>query len=113
MSFFDNNPLEMPFDGQYYFDVCVINIAVRRSLEGEFEDIWDLSGILEPRPFVYHIFLDEEDTFDEDRHWDVEVFHHCVVEVSDSLGVSFFVTDSSEMDFDDGEFAEPDDFWRF
>lgn len=115
MGFFDVNPMEMPFDAQYYFDVCVINIAVRESLNGEFEDIWDLSGVLEPRPYVIHFFQDEDDAFDEDRDWDVEIYHHCVLEVSDSLGVSFFTTDSSDIDVEEefGDYADPDDFWRF
>lgn len=115
MCFFDENPLNMPFDAQYYFNVCVINIAVRRSLGGEFEDIWDLSEITGPRPYVIHIFLDEEDTFEDDRKWDIEMMHHCIVEVSDSLGVSFYVSESTDIDLDDGcgDFFDPNDFWRF
>lgn len=103
----------MPADGQYYFDVCVINVAVRESLQQEMDEIWDLSGILEPRPYVFHFFTDMDCTFEEGRDWDIEVEHHCVVEVSDSLGVSFFVTDASDDEFENGDYADPNDFWRF
>lgn len=113
MNFFDLDPLGAPKDAQYYFDVCVIGVAVRRSLGGEFEDIWDLRGILEPRPFVYHFFQDEEDSFEDGDKWDVMVYHHCVVEISDMLGVCFYETEASEEEFNDEEYQEPNDYWRF
>lgn len=116
--FFDVDPRDLIPDASYYFDVCVINIAVRESLGGEFQEIWDLSRILMPRPIVYHVFADDDRNFRKQERVDVEIVHHCVVEV-DGSEVSFFTTDSSEMcedEDEDGnlmEMDEPNDFWRF
>lgn len=112
--FFDINPLGMPRNAQYYFDVCVINIAVRRSLTHMFEDIWDLSAILSPRPHVIHIFADNDEMFDRDIKYEVNIEHHCVVEVN-GTEVDFFTTDSSNYDDEDGwyDLIDMDDFWRF
>lgn len=113
MNFFNQGAMALPRDAQYYFNVCVINVAVRRSLESEFEDVWDLSGILDSRPFVYHFYLDDEDAFDEDEDWVIEIEHHCVVEVRSEFEISFFTTSLSDDDFISLECIKPDDLWRF
>lgn len=105
MNFFDINQAWAPNGEYYYFDVCVVNIAVCRSQAATFEDIWDLSGVLNARPIVYHLYLDDMNS--------INIYHHCVVAVNESLGVSFFETDLSEGGDKDGEFADPDDLWRF
>lgn len=73
------------------------------------------------RPLVYHIFKDKDKTFRKQEQVDVEVFHHCVIEVCDGQ-VAFFTTDSSEMLMDDDEneddmdlmeMEDPNDLWRF
>lgn len=112
--FFDLNPLGMPYNAQYYFDVCVINIAVRRSLAPTFEDIWDLSAVLCPRPYVVHLFADNNETFDEDMRYEVNIEHHCIVEVN-GTEIGFFTTDSSDDEDDVGwcDILDIDDFWRF
>lgn len=112
MTFFDENPMHLPADAKYFFDVAVICIAVRESLGGEYEDIWDLEGILEPRPYVIHFYKDCDELFQPQNNWEMDIYHHCVVEVSDSLGVSFYSTYDSDEEYD-GEFVDPDDFWRF
>lgn len=115
MYFFDVDPMSLPHDAQYYFDVTVINIAVRERLNGEFEDIWSLREVTSPRPIVLHIFKDDDSTFESNRNVEVEVIHHAILEVC-GTEVSFWLSDTTEIDFDDedlGDILELDDFWRF
>ncbi len=104
----------LPHDARYYFNICIIHISIRRSCGGEFEDIWDLHGLTNSRPLVYHFYVDEDENFEDNRKWSIEICHHCVLEVSDTLGVGFFRTNSSN---EIGEFSDNlkdfDDFWRF
>lgn len=105
MSFFDEEPMSLPRDGQYYFNILVVCIGVSPQLmqENGFSDlldIWDIQELTEPRPKIIHIYQDE--CLDEDIEYEMTYFPHCVVEVSPSLGVSWW----DMLDF------ETDDPWR-
>lgn len=115
MYFFDIDPMFVPHDAQYFFDVCVINIAVRERLNGEFEDIWNLRELTSPRPIVWHIFKDDDSTFESNRNVDVEIVHHAILEVR-GTEISYWLADCGGLDFDDedlNDLMKLDDFWRF
>lgn len=61
--FFDIDPMALAPDATFYFNVCVINIAVRESLGGEYDEVWDLTHVTSSRPLAYHIFKDKDKTF--------------------------------------------------
>lgn len=105
MNFFDEDPMSLPCDAQYYFNVLVRTIAVHPSvaqevLGGQTEEVIFTEDITSPRPTVTYCYIDDE--LDEDTEFEIECFPHCVVEISESLGVSWW----DMLDFD------TDDPWR-
>ena len=105
MNFFDEDPMSLPRDAQYYFNVLVRIIGIHPSLANEvlgkgIEEVCYIEDIAEPRPTITYCFTDE--SLDEDTEFEIECFPHCVVEVSQSLGVSWW----DMLDFD------TDDPWR-
>ncbi len=113
----------MPNDAEYYFNILVVNIAIRESLQqGQEEvlsDIWDISCITEPRPYVVHLYTEDDSFFEEDENFIVEFYPNRAVEVSASLGVSFYdmleedeEDDEEEFDGDIVEIDDPNDLWR-
>lgn len=114
MNFFDLEPMGCPRDAVYYFNILVVNIMFSPSAGFEYEEYWDLQHILDPRPYVVHLYTeDEEEIFENGDIFEVEYFPHSVVETSQSLGVCFYDMldeDYCEDEDDWGEFYE--DFWR-
>lgn len=114
MNFFSENPMSMPHDAQYFFDVTIINVAVRRSKANSFESIWDTARVTNPRPVVFHIFAIDDSAFADDEKWKIDLVHHAVLEIRPTPEVSFFLTDKAREENDeDGQFRDPNKFWRF
>lgn len=103
MTFFDNHPQHLPYDGEYYFNILVTCIALQPELakevfpQQEIVDIWDLDKITEARPQVVHIYSDE--TLSQDIDFEIQCFPHTVVEISQKYGISFY----DMIDFDTEE----------
>lgn len=96
MSFFNIDPNELP-EANYFFNIFVINIAVRESaniLNKGLLDYWSIEAILEPRPYVIHFYIDNN--IPEDYDWLIESYSHCVLEIHPTLGVSWY----DMIDFD-------------
>lgn len=105
MSFFDSDPNSCPRDGQYFFNILVVNIGINpnnsnQALGQGIKNLWNIQNIVEPRPYIIHIFEDEE--IDDDLIFEITMIPHCVVEVSQSLGICW----EHMLDFD------TDDPWR-
>lgn len=105
MNFFDEDPMSLPRDGQYYFNILVRTIAVNprcaeQYLGKDIDEMCFIEKLTDPRPQMYYCFVDDE--LDEDLDFEIECFPHCVVEVSKSLGVSWW----EMLDFD------TEDPWR-
>ena len=113
MNIFNIPPSSMPTDASYYFNVLVVNIAVKESLQyGRnefFSDIWDISHITDPRPFVVHLYAEDDNEFDDDENYIVELFANMAVEISQSLGISFY--DMFDDEDDEGD-IQLEDLWR-
>lgn len=102
MNFFDEDPMSLPRDGQYYFNILVRTIAVNPSLAKKIfpekiDEICFIGDITQPRPCVTYTFIDDE--LDDDIEFEIECHPHCVVEISQSLGVSWW----DMLDFDTNE----------
>lgn len=114
MNIFNIPPSSMPADASYYFNVLVVNIAVKESLQfGRdeiYSDIWDTSHITDPRPFVIHLYAEDDEEFNDDENYIVELITNMAVEISESLGVSFYSMFDDEDD-DEGD-IKPEDLWR-
>lgn len=76
-------------------NVCLISVAVRESLGGEFEEIWDVSRMKGDRPIAWHIFKDEDNTFDDEVRCDVDIIPHCLVMV-DRDGIEVWFKEEEE-----------------
>ena len=105
MSFFDEEYMALPNDGQYYFNVLVFCIGIHPRKADEYlgvgvDEITYIDEINDARPRAFFFFVD--DTLPDDTPFQVEKYPHSVVEVSDQLGVSWY----DMLDF------EPDDPWR-
>ena len=106
MTFFDEDPKSLPEDAQYYFNVLVKIIAIHPDLAehvfgaDDIQEMCFIDEITSPRPSVIYCFVDDD--LDEDTEFEIECYPHCVVEISQSLGVSWW----RMLDFD------PDDPWR-
>ncbi|MCM1323963.1 MAG: hypothetical protein NC218_07365 [Acetobacter sp.] len=113
MNIFNLDPTSMPKDAEYYFNILVINIAVRESLQDDKEefytDIWYIEHITDPRPYIVHVYAEEDDFFDEDENYMIELYANMAVEISPSLGISFY--DMFDGDDEDGD-IQLDDLWR-
>lgn len=91
MSFFNENPMKLPEGANYYFNILIVNIAVRTSadiLTEGLEEYWDISTILEPRPYVIHFYIDNN--LPEDYDWQFECYPHKVLEIHPDLGISWY-----------------------
>lgn len=105
MSFFDEEYLALPSDGQYYFNVLVFCIGVNPNKAIEVlgrgvQEVTYIDSINDARPHAEFFFIDE--TLADDVPYQIEEFQHCVVEVSEQLGVSWY----EMLDFD------TEDPWR-
>lgn len=116
MNIFNLAPSSMPNDAEYYFNILVVNIAVRESLQMNSDefilDIWDISHITSPRPYVIHIYTEDDEIFDEEQeeeNYIIELVPNAAVEVSPSLGISFYSMFDDEDDESDIQF---EDLWR-
>lgn len=117
MNIFNLTPSSMPNDAEYYFNILVVNIAVRESLQFNqdefFSDIWDISHITDPRPYVIHLYAEEDtildEEYEENENYIIELFPNVAVEVSPTLGVSFYSMFDDEDDEGDIQF---EDLWR-
>lgn len=88
MNFFSEEPAHLPWDGQYYFNVLVINIGTSNAIDADedtFLDIWYIEALTCPRPIVVHLYYDDE--LEEPT---ITYHPHSVVEISPTLGVSWY-----------------------
>lgn len=107
MHFFDINPNHLPHDGQYYFNVLVITIALNLetwqeaiediSIEG-LESIWYTDQLTSPRPTAIHVYYEEELDGEEGCDFEITAYEHKVVEIS-SNGIAWY--DMIDWDTDD------------
>lgn len=105
MNFFDIKPESLPFDGQYYFNILVIVMAVNKEawtqlvadtdIQG-LECIWYTDEITSPQPKAYCIYL--EDSLREDELFEISIYPHKVVEISGN-DISWY--DMIDFDTDD------------
>ncbi len=105
MNFFDEDPMALPRDAQYYFNIVVRTIGVNpqyaeKYLGDNVDEICFLDKLTDPRPQMFYFFIDDE--LDKDMEYEIESYPHCVVEVSEQLGVSWW----EMIDFD------TEDPWR-
>lgn len=82
--FLMEDPLGLPFDGQYYFFVTVFAVAIDNDdFMGEgIEQYVYIDHLTDPRPWIIFFYRD----FEKDFH----VYLDCVVEVSESYGVGWW-----------------------
>lgn len=113
MNIFNLDPNSMPHDAEYYFNILVVNIAVRESLqmgnEDFYTDIWDISHITDPRPYIIHLYTEDDELFEDDERYMIMLYSNTAVEVSPTLGVSFY--DMFDDDDDEGD-IQLEDLWR-
>lgn len=105
MNFFEEDPMSLPQDGQYYFNILVKTIAINPQQAEQYlgkgiDEIVYIDQITGPRPYIFYCYIDDE--LDKDIEYEIEYIPHCVVEVSESLGVSWW----EMLDFD------TEDPWR-
>lgn len=89
--FFDLDPMTLPAGNpQYYFNVLVKCVALR---PGDMElplipginDLWYLEHITDPRPWIAHFYVDEDNAEDV-----VKEYPHCVIEVQNNGEVCWY-----------------------
>lgn len=111
MNFFDIKPESLPHDGQYYFNILVITIALNSDNWRDFVEetqmegltcVWYLDELTSPEPRAICVYL--EDGLDEDDEeervlFSMEFYPHKVVEIS-SQGVAWY----DMLDFETGDF---------
>lgn len=112
MQFYDEHPMHLPNDGEYYFNILVICIAISEDYADEIlpegvEDIWYCDHLTDPRPYAIHFYREDPDEmYDEEEDdcndYEISYYPHCVVELSPTLGVTWF----EMLDFD------TEDLWR-
>lgn len=102
MSFFNINPMSLPKDAQYYFNILIIIIYVSRETMDicygkDKELIWFLDEITEPRPTAICICaLDEEEQqqineeYQTEVSYSIEMYPHTVLEVDPNLGIGWY-----------------------
>lgn len=105
MNFFDEDPMSLPCDAQYYFNILVICVAINPQCSDEIlgegiEELTYIDKITDARPCAVFLYVDDE--LDDDIEYEMECYPHCVVEVSGQLGVSWWPM----LEFD------TDDPWR-
>lgn len=110
MNFFDTDPVSLPKDGQYYFNVLVMCIAINPAdaeqyLGKDVNEIQYIENLTAARPYLLYCFIDDE--LDKDTEFEIECYPHCVVEVSGQLGISWW--DMLDFDTDDAWRIEPDE----
>lgn len=100
MTFFDNHPQHLPYDGEYYYNILVVCIGMQPYIakevfpQQEVKDIWDIDNITAARPYAVHIY--EDSGLDRDIDFEIQCFPHTVLEVSQKYGLSFY----DMIDFD-------------
>lgn len=104
--------MSLPANAQYYFNIVVVTILVSQETMNELFDIdletyWSIENINEPRPYIVGIIkLNEEELQDLNEEfgtevtYTMEVYPHCVVEVDQQLGVSWFPMFDDEQELD-------------
>lgn len=121
MSFFDEDPMALPCDGQYYFNVLMINCAINPRCAKEYlgegvDSIWYMEKINEPRPYALYCYV-EPMLKDTDTDYKIEREQHCVIEISNQMSpcwypmLDFETPDSWAIELDDGFDEEDDDEW--
>lgn len=111
MYFFDINPSYLPSDGQYYFNVLVITIALNyetweeaigdTGIEG-LKSIWYIDQLTSPRPAAIHVYYEKELDGEEEYDFEITTYEHKVVEISNN-GIGWY-------DMIDWETIDPWDF---
>lgn len=112
MNFFDIKPESLPHDGQYYFNILVITIALNSDNWRDFVEetqmegltcVWYLDELTNPEPRAICVYLedglDEDDEEEERVLFSMEFYPHKVVEIS-SQGVAWY----DMLDFETGDF---------
>lgn len=114
MNFFDIKPESLPQDGQYYFNILVITIALNsENWEAFVEDssiedltcVWYLDELTAPEPKAICVYL--EDELDQDIEesdieqviFSMEIYPHKVIEIS-KYGIAWY----DMIDFNTGDF---------
>lgn len=105
MNFFDEDPISLPNDGQYYFNILVVCAAINPANAEQYlgkgiDEIQYTENLTAARPYLLYCFIDDE--LDKDTEFEIECYPHCVVEVSEQLGISWW----EMLDF------ESEDTWR-
>lgn len=105
MNFFNEDPDTLPIDGQYYFNILVRTIAINPLVAEQYlgkgiDEACYIEKLTDPRPQLFYCFVDDE--LNPDIDYEIESYPHCVVEVSEQLGVSWW----EMLDFD------TEDPWR-
>lgn len=86
-NFLLEDPNELPFDGKYFFNVDVYTLGrtkeEMRKLYGDEVTTYAITQYLtDPRPWMVYVYENEENIR--------EIFVNCVVEVSETYGVSWW-----------------------
>lgn len=113
MNFFDIKLESLPHDGQYYFNILVITIALNSDNWRDFVEetqmkdltcVWYLDELTNPEPRAICVYLEDELNEDDEEEervlFSMEFYPHKVVEIS-SQGVAWY----DMLDF------ETEDFW--
>ena len=106
MNFFDIKPEAFPQDGQYYFNILVITVAMNTQtwqavmedvqIEG-IQNIWYTDELTTPEPTATCLYLDK-DLDKEEVDFCIAAHPHKVVEISNS-GICWY--DMLDFDTDD------------
>ena len=97
MMFFDDNPMALPKDAIYYFNVLIISICLSidqaaLALPAGVSDIWFTDSITDPRPYAIHVYVDDgrHKILSPDEDFGIDYFPHTVLEVDPHLGISWY-----------------------
>lgn len=103
MGFYDYDPMSLPKDAQYYFNILIIQVQVPLDKAEEvfgspdITSYWNIEGVNEPRPYAVCFYTEEElfEEEDDEFYEDIEIaslylYPHCVIEVDPNLGVSWY-----------------------
>lgn len=112
MNFFDIKLESLPHDGQYYFNILVITIALNSDNWRDFVEetqmkdlmcVWYLDELTNPEPRAICVYLEDELNEDDEEEervlFSMEFYPHKVVEIS-SQGVAWY----DMLDFETGDF---------
>lgn len=108
--FYQFSPDSLPKGAQYYFNILVVTFVLspqfqqeEEVISGEVDDIWFLDNLLDARPYIVHVYVDEEiDWEEEDVDFMIDYEPHCVVEVGQNGEICWY----DMIDFD------TEDPWR-